>query len=216
MKNESLYTQILTRRSIRRYEPRPLSADDLARLQVILDNLQSLDRNLVMKIKLYNLDKDLNLVDLVGAYGHLVSPPHMLVPVVPAVDHTLTEQGYRLQQVCIHLLALGIGSCFVGSLGRQKELQQKLDLPDDNLSGALLALGYPAQSFTGGTFNLLVRRAAGSHQRLSVEKLFFNDSFSNPSLPPDSLSNFIEAGRASPSAVNAQPWRFLWKSGIHV
>ena len=72
MKNESLYTQILTRRSIRRYEPRPLSADDLARLQVILDNLQSLDRNLVMKIKLYNLDKDLNLVDLVGAYGHLV------------------------------------------------------------------------------------------------------------------------------------------------
>ncbi len=35
--------------------------------------------------------------------------------------------------------------------------------------------------------------AAGSHQRLSVEKLFFNDSFCNPSLTPDSLSNFIEA-----------------------
>ena len=46
-----------------------------------------------------------------------------------------------------------------------------------------------------------------------MERLFFQDAFDNPAAPPAEISPLIEAARAAPSGVNAQPWRFLWRNG---
>ncbi len=45
---------------------------------------------------------------------------------------------------------------------------------------------------------------------MSVERIFFRDTFDTPAAPHPELEPFIEAARNAPSAVNAQPWRFLW------
>jgi nitroreductase len=56
-------------------------------------------------------------------------------------------------------------------------------------------------------------RAAGGdgpESRLPVEQIFFDASFDRPAAPPETLAPLIEAARHAPSALNVQPWRFLW------
>ena len=57
------------------------------------------------------------------------------------------------------------------------------------------------------------RRAAGATNKLSVERIFFRNAFDSPANPPEELAPLIEAARNAPSAVNAQPWRLLWRDG---
>jgi hypothetical protein len=47
--------------------------------------------------------------------------------------------------------------------------------------------------------------------------LFHHGSFDHPTYPPEDLLPILSAAQSSPSAVNAQPWRFLWHEGeLHI
>jgi nitroreductase len=43
-----------------------------------------------------------------------------------------------------------------------------------------------------------------------MDQIFYRESFDHGAEPPDDLGPILAAARSSPSAVNAQPWRFLW------
>jgi nitroreductase len=43
--------------------------------------------------------------------------------------------------------------------------------------------------------------------------MFFEGNFENRATPSGRMARLIEAARHAPSAVNAQPWRFLWVDG---
>jgi len=61
--------------------------------------------------------------------------------------------------------------------------------------------------------NSLMRSVPMGNTRLPLNQLFFQETFDLPTNPPDHLSPILSAARFSPSAVNAQPWRFLWRDG---
>jgi len=209
MTDNTLYQTLLQRRSIRRYDPRPINAADLHKVSHSNAAIQPFISNINVDMQLHDINHELDLVKLVGAYGHLVSPPHAVLPTSPDEPFALVEQGYRMQQMVIHLYNQGIGSCYLGSIGRQTQIQSRFALPRSNLTGALLAIGYPAEGLPGRTFNTLFRNAIGSNKRLPLEDIFFSGSFDNPTTPPEHLNPLLEAARFAPSAVNAQPWRFL-------
>jgi nitroreductase len=155
-----------------------------------------------------------DLVETLGAYGRIVSPPHYLVPYTIGDVCPLTDLGFRVEQIAVRLAGTGIGSCYVGSLGRENLVRKRFGLPATARVGAFLAFGYPATSVKGRAFNATVRRFAGATNKLPADRIFFDRSFDNPTAPPVELAPLVEAARSAPSAANAQPWRLLWRDSV--
>ena len=201
----------MARRSVRRYDRQPLDPGTLAQVREIVAGVEPLvpENRFEALVRDELLDEDLAAV--VGAYGRFVTPPHALAPYVLGQAHALADLGYRVEQIVVRLARLGVGSCYIGALRREGDARRRLDLPDGARIGALLIFGWPATAVGGRTLNALVRVVTGCSQRLPVERLFFVGSFDHPATPSRELSPLIEAARHAPSAVNAQPWRFLWR-----
>lgn len=208
-----LYSAILARRSVRRYDKTPLDATTLAQVQEIAAGVQPLVPDNRYTALLRAAAADENLGESLGGYGRLVTPPHYLVPYIVGERHPLTDLGYRVEQIAVRLTRLGIGTCYVGCITRQAAVRERFGLPEGAHIGAFLILGRPATALGGRTFNAAMRRLAGAAHKLPAERIFFRDTFDAPAPPPAHLAPLIEAARHAPSAVNAQPWRFLWHDG---
>jgi len=205
-----LYEAILARRSIRRYDSQPLDEHTLDRVREIISSVEPLIGANEFHVLLRSAPPGADLAQDLGGYGRIVNPPHYLVPYLLGDEHVLVDAGYRVEQISVRLAALGIGSCFIGALRREAEVRARYGLPDATRIGAFLAFGRPSSALGGRATNRLLRLTAGANRKLSSGRLFFDGSFDNPALPPERIAPLIEAARHAPSAVNAQPWRFLW------
>lgn len=208
-----LYEAILARRSVRRYEKRPLEEATLAQVREIISSVKPLIPENQFEVLVRDEVVGEDLVTVLGGYGRFYTPPHSLAPYMVGERHVLEDLGYRSEQIAVRLAALGIGSCYIGALKREDEVRIRFGLPKGARIGAFLVFGRPAVAVGGRTFNTLMRRGLGGHRRLPVERLFFQDTFDNPAAPPAEISPLIKAARVAPSGVNAQPWRFLWRDG---
>ncbi len=208
-----LYRAILARRSVRRYDKSPLDEATLARVQEIISRVKPLVPDNRFEVFVRHTLAGEDLVSALGGYGRLVTPPHYLVPYMRGEEHLLEDLGYRVEQIAVRLTALDIASCYIGTLQREDEARNRFGLPDDARIGAFLIFGRPSTAFGGRAFNSAVRWGAGATRKLPAERLFFQESFDNPASPIPEISPLIEAARHAPSAVNAQPWRFLWHEG---
>jgi nitroreductase len=208
-----LYQAILARRSVRRYDKEPLDEATLAQVREIISGVKPLIPENQFDVLLRDDAASENLVEVLGGYGRFVTPPHYLAAYGLGEEHVLEDQGYRVQQIAVRLMTLGIGSCYIGALSREDAVRARFGLPEDARSGAFLVFGLPSTTLGGQAFNRLMRLAAGASNKLPAERIFFQDTFDNPTSPPSDLSSLIEAARHAPSAVNAQPWRFLWRDG---
>jgi nitroreductase len=212
MQND-LYQAILERRSVRRYEKEPLGEQELAQVGDILEGLEPLAEENHLEVLLKDVSPGEDLVAILGAYGRLVTPPHYLVPYITGKRHLLADLGYRVEQVAVRLAALGVGTCYIGTLSREEEVKARFEMPEGARIGAFLAFGWPSTGRRGRLFNDVLRRSAGATNKLPVERIFFRNTLDSPASPPAELAPLIEAARNAPSAVNTQPWRLLWRDG---
>lgn len=211
--DQTLYQALISRHSTRRFDTHPLAEGTLKRIQDLVLKLEPLipdNRYTVMIRDVTTVD---DLVQALGAYGRLLSPPHFLVPYMIGEEHLLEDLGYRTQQLVMQMLLLDLGACYIGSLGRETTLRARFILRRDARLGAIVIFGRPATGLGDRAVNGMLRRVAGSTHRLPASEIFFNKSFDKPSAPPESVARIIEAARMAPSALNAQPWRFLWRKG---
>jgi nitroreductase len=210
--NSDIYPFILSRRSIRKYDQRQMSPADLARIKIILDNTKSLIPDNKFEVILKNITKGEDLVEILGAYGRFITPPYYLVPYTLASKNSIVDLGYHSEQIAIQLWAKGIGSCFIGCLSRQKKVRELFLLPADAQIAAFLVFGYPGEGFGIGTITEVAKSIMGIRARKPFEEIFFQDSFDHPAKPVGLWQKIIEAARMAPSAINAQPWRFLLRN----
>jgi nitroreductase len=212
METADLYPSILRRSSIRRYDQHPLDASILERIAHFIQHTRPLIReNNFSAVFRDGMLIDRDFITSMGAYGYIVSPPHALAPYLLGDRFPLIDLGYRVEQIVIQLTRWGIGSCYIGTLSREESIRTRLGLPTDSRCGALLVFGYPAGTIQGRMLNALFRSVPRGNSRLPERQVFFQESFNNPSEPPGLLKPILTAARFAPSAVNAQPWRFLWK-----
>ncbi len=206
-----LYQAILARRSVRRYETESLDEASLAQVQEIISHVKPLVSGNQFEVLMRDVGAGENLVEDLGGYGRIVNPPHYLVPHTLGEAHLLEDLGYRVQQIAVRLTALGIGSCYIGALRREHEVRARFGLPDDARIAAFLIFGKPSRTLGGRTFNKMISAVSGASTKLSADRVFFAGTFDSPASPPADIAPLIEAARHAPSAVNAQPWRFLWR-----
>ncbi len=206
-----LYEAILARQSVRRYDQAQLDPEVMAAVDEIVGDARPLVHgNLFHQIEVDVENEDFSAL---GGYGRFVTPPHYLVPYIQGDDHLLADLGYRLEQIAVRLARIGVGSCFIGALHREDEVRRRFGLPAGARVAAFLIFGRPATGLVGRGLNTAVHTLSGGGGRMAVNRVFFADSFDQPSSPPAAIEKLVEAGRAAPSAVNAQPWRFLWREG---
>jgi hypothetical protein len=209
-----LYRAILNRRSIRRYDRTPLDEEMIAQVQHIIDSAEPLlDENQFEVLHHDGMLIDKDFIASMGAYGYIVTPPHALAPYIIGNRYPLVDLGYRVEQIVVRLTCLDIGTCYIGALYREQANRTRLDLPTNSHCGALLVFGHPARSTSGRALNSLMRSVPRGNTRLPLNQLFFQETFDHPTNPPGDLSPILSAAQSSPSAVNAQPWRFLWRDG---
>ena len=211
--NAPLYQAILARRSVRRYQAAPLDKETLAQVQQIAREVIPLCPGNHFEASIESVTGSEALIAALGGYGRIVSPPHYLVPWMVGRSHALVDLGCRAEQIAVRLTAMGLGSCFIGSLGREEKLRAHFCLPADARIGALLLFGRPTQSLAGRAVNAAMRQATGATNKLPVEKILFVGDWQAPDDIPAELRPLLEAARSAPSAVDAQPWRFLWRDG---
>jgi nitroreductase len=208
-----LYQAILARQSTRRFARETLDGATLSRVRQIVAQVRPLVSETRFEVQFHDVAEGQNLVEALGGYGRIVSPPHYLLPYGTGDTHLLADLGYRVEQIAVRLTAMGVGSCYVGALGREDAVRAEFDLPAEARIGAFLVYGYPTERLGGRALNALLRRAVGAATKQAADQLFFEGSFAAPSAPPEEVAPLIEAARSAPSAVNAQPWRFLWRDG---
>jgi hypothetical protein len=206
-----LYQAILERHSVRRYDQTPLDRATLATIDKIVDNVHPLVPDNRFRVLRRDVVTGEDLIAAMGGYGRVVSPPHYMVPYIVEGRHSLTDIAFRMEQMAVRLVQHELGMCFLGSLGRERDVRVRFQLPQDARIGAFLIFGRPADNLGGRTINAVIRRATGGAKKMSAERLFYQGTFEAPTDPPPALSRLIEAGRHAPSAKNAQPWRFYWE-----
>jgi nitroreductase len=145
----SLIDVILSRRSIRRYEPRPIPEETLklileaGRLAPTAVNRQPwhfvvvTDPELKQQLSQARFNqflKDAAAV-IVGCGQYDGSPGDRWVP----IDVTIA-----MQNMVIAAWALGVGSCWIGAFD-EKEVKELLGIPENVKILALLSMGYPAE-----------------------------------------------------------------------
>jgi nitroreductase len=213
-----LYQAILDRRSIRRYDPREIDSASMARVQQIIEAVEPLvPENGFHVLHRPGMLVDKDFIRSMGAYGYIVSPPHVIAPYTTGKRLPLLDLGYRVERIVIGLTLLGLASCYIGTLGREPLVRARLNMPHGSRCGALLVFGHAATSLGGRAVNALIRSVPKGDARLPEDQMFFEGSFDNPCEAPEFLQPLITAGRSAPSAVNAQPWLFLWREeALHV
>ncbi len=206
-----LYEAIVNRRSVRRYREEPLDKQLLSMVDDIVARVSPLIPDNHVRAMRRDVISGEDLIAAMGGYGRILTPPHYLVASAVGSRGPLVDLGYRLEQIAVQMVRLGISVCFIGSLGREDNVRVRFRLNRTARTGAFLIFGFPAQSVTGRTINSVIRRARGEESRLGAADTFYHGSFDRAGVPPKQLATLVEAARLAPSANNAQPWRFLWQ-----
>jgi nitroreductase len=210
-----LYGAIIARRSVRRFEQRALDENMMSQVKQVVAAVRPLVHENRFAVLYRDVSPGEDLVQALGAYGRIVTPPHYVVPYLLPADQPssaldLTDLGFRAQQIAVRLKQMGLGSCYVGCLPREDAARAYFGLSGGARVGASLVYGYASTKRGDRLINTTIRRAVGAARKLPPDQLCYLGTFEQPTRPTEDLLPLIEAARAAPSADNAQPWRFLW------
>ena len=157
------------------------------------------------------------LTYIVGVYGLVQNPPHLLVGTLPQEsDAARLDLGYVLEQVVLEATRAGLGTCWVSGSFDAQRAGDVVGLAPGEVAAAVCALGYPDQERWGRFHSRTVRRLVGGHRRKPLTEIVFSEHWGarwSPEGADPALVAVLEHARLAPSAVNRQPWRFIVRPG---
>lgn len=149
---------IKSRRTIRKFSEKPLSANqltsyvDAARLAPSAANLQPLKYIAVQSKQM--ADKMFPLLKWAGYLAPKYNPTENERPaayIVVCADRDISQKGYDMdvgaavENIILTALADGVGACWIGSIDRE-EIAKLLGIPQTFYVSCVVALGYPKEN----------------------------------------------------------------------
>ncbi len=184
MGEEEQYQAIFKRKSVRNYEKRQLDAVALSEIDAFLKTIRPMVPGIMTEMRIIDSSK------VNGMFK--VDAPHFLAFFSEVKEGHLTNAGFMLQQVDLHLSSSGIGSCWQGGPKPVKGVVGPTGLEFI----IALAFGRPAEG----------------HQRSDVSE-FKREPMAKITSTQGS-DPYLEAARLAPSAMNNQPWYFSRNDGM--
>ena len=203
---ETAMTELLkiiqSRKSVRSFDGRPLSARDREKLEVYIRTIRN---PFGIPVRFVLLDA--------GEYG--LSSPVLTgetlfvagkVDKLPLADVAF---GYSFEKLVLYAWSLGIGTTLIGGTMKREMFENAAGVSEGEMMPCVSPLGYPAKRRS--IRETMMRKGVGADTRLPAEKLFFDEKW-DKALPPEKqseIADLIEMVRWAPSAVNKQPWRII-------
>jgi len=202
------------RTSVRSYADRPVDLTLLERLLAFSTAAEHLTEVPPRVALVSGVERTRRLLTyMVGSYGLVQNPPHLLVGVLPKEsDLARLDLGYVLEQVVLEATRLELSTCWITGSYDAEQAGDAVGLAPGEVAAAVCALGYPTDSSLGRIHTRVVRRLAGGHQRKPLTEIVFAGRWGEPWSPDEADSTLVDAlehARLAPSASNRQPWRFI-------
>lgn len=189
------YEAIFARKSVRKYHMKSLASEMLEQIEDYCRELPSLFGDMEAEFRI--LPYSDHVVRTTNLFT--VKAPYYLVVYMKPQARACMTAGYLLQQISLHLVTMGLGSCFIGT----RILKKKYQSIGDKEQLMILAFGEAKEEVT---------RKPVDAKRRSLEELCVYKE-----VPRQWMKQLLEAARMSPSSMNSQPWRFVvYDNRIHI
>lgn len=205
---------IRCRVSVRSYDHRRVEQRHLERLLALsgtVDHLTAVPPRIALVSGVEYARRVLTFI--VGSYGLVLRPPHLLVGVLPEEsDEARIDLGYVLEHVVLEATRLGLGTCWVTGSYDARRAGAAVGLAPGEVAAAVCALGHPDEGRLGRFHSRTVRQLAGGHRRKPLTEIVFSERWGEPWSPRSAdatVTTTLEHARLAPSATNRQPWRFI-------
>ena len=190
------------RRSVRTFDGRGLSAEELEQLMAFA---KSADNPYGIELEYHFLNAAEH-----GLKSPVIAGTDVFVAVkLKRMPHHEEAMGYAFEKFVLDACSIGIGTTWIAGTMNREALEKAIDLQDDEIMPCISPLGHAA-----GKMSLkekAMRKGVGADRRQKFEELFFENDFDTP-LKEENAGAFyipLQMVRLGPSAVNKQPWRIL-------
>lgn len=188
---------IMTRKSVRTFDGRPLSGEDREKLCEFIETIKNP----------YDIPVEFVLLDAEerGLSSPVIQGEHLYIAgKVPKTEHCEEAFGYSFEQMVLYAWSLGIGTTWIGGTMEREVFETAADLKENELMPIVSPLGYPAEKRS--EVDAKLRGSVHGDERLSACEIFFDGDFSTPLQEVDEN---LEAVRWAPTAANMQPCRVV-------
>lgn len=205
---------LLSRRSVRSFDGRPLDAEDRDALEAVLAETGPGPFGAAPRVRLLDaaqagLEDADRAPARIGAYGVVSGARAWLVGAIENGPDACVDFGYAFEGIVLAAAERGVGTCWLGGTFSRGAAARAIGLAEGELLPAISPVGYPADRRT--LVDAAFRLGAGSDGRKPWRELFFDGEPGRP-LPASGLGDWagiLEAVRRAPSASNRQPWRLV-------
>lgn len=145
----SLIDSILSRRSIRKYEPRDIPEDILRQILEVGRQAPSAVNRQPIRFVIVN-DHEIAKEFSSDLFNRFIKDAPAVIVGCADVNSLLTgkwavvDATIAMQNMVIAAWTLGVGSCWIGAFN-EKKVKESLKVPDKWRVVALITLGYPAE-----------------------------------------------------------------------
>ena len=193
---------VKSRKSVRTYDGKPLTEEDLKWFADVVDNSRN-PYGIPIEYRFLNPKEfDLRSPVLVGETLYLAAK-------MERVPHFEEALGYSLEEIILKAWSRGIGTVWIGGTMNREAFESAMDLEENEIMPCVTPVGYPAEKRAAR--DAMLRRAVKAESRLEISEFAFevpeNDGCLSP-LSEQSSALFgeaLEMVRWAPSAVNKQP-----------
>ena len=197
---------IRSRKSVRSFDERPLSAEDKENLSTYVETISNPFgipvRFVLLDAEEYGLSSPVLTGESLYAAG--------LVAKGPCADVAF---GFSFEKLVLHAWSLGIGTTWIGGTMKRELFEQAAGLAEGEMMPCITPLGYPAKKRS--LRESMMRKGVGADVRMPPDKLFFDAAWGTPLdlSAQEETGELLEMVRWAPSAVNRQPWRIIAADG---
>ncbi len=201
---------IKERTSIRTYTGEKLSNSDLSKIKEYIDKQENLIGPFGNQIILEYIDYNGSQAPVkIGTYGFIKGHAGFIVGVCQNTEEAILDYGYVFEKLILFLTKEGIGTCWLGGTFTRDRLKTLIEMKENDIIPAITPVGYPHDKRR--LKDKLIRKVAGSNNRLPYKQLFYNKDFQSPLEENIEALELVQLG---PSASNKQPWRIVVDQNI--
>lgn len=202
------------RKSIRAYEPRPLTEEDNDKVRSLISEILSDLSPFPVKMKIHLLEAgEGEDTQKLGTYGVIKGARSFLCVTAENTETAPEAVGYNFERLVLSATELGLGTCWLAGTFNREQFSGALKILEGEIFPIVCPIGYPLdkQTFLGSIFRMVGR----SNHRKDRAELFFENEFGTP-LTNEQAGEYdfpLEMLRLAPSAANCQPWRIVHQNG---